>query len=88
VIVWPDVPEVPKIVSSPLPAVAVAERLTRLDCTEGDQIPGVPAAMQIQKVAVSSTIKSPTANVPEVGAPEVVPPTYRVAEVAPVRPTG
>jgi len=42
--------------------------------------------VQTQMVAVWSTTKSPTAKVPDVGAPDVVPPTKRVAVVAPVRP--
>ena len=42
--------------------------------------------VQTHMVPVWSTMKSPTANVPDVGAPLAVPPTYRVAVVAPVRP--
>ena len=67
-------------------AVAVAERLTMWASIRVHQVPGVPATRHTQIVAVWSTIKSPTAKVPLVGAPLVVPPTYLVAAVAPVRP--
>jgi hypothetical protein len=39
------------------------------------QVPGVPAVEQIQIVPVVSTTQSPTENVPDEGAPDVVPPT-------------
>ena len=75
-----------KIVTSFGPAVSVAERLTMCASIRGHQVPGVPAVVHTQNVEVWSTIKSPTANVPLVGAPLVVAPTYLEAAVAPVRP--
>ena len=83
--VWLAV-EPEKIVISLRPTVAEAVRSERCDEIVVVQVPGVPAVVQTQIVPVWSTMKSPTANVPEVGAPLAVPPTYRVAEVAPVRP--
>jgi len=76
-----------KTVTSPRIAVAVAERRVRSMLDTGFHVPGVPAIVQIQSVAVMSHIMSPTANVPEVGAPDVVlEPTQRYPPVAPVRP--
>ena len=54
-------------------------------------VPGVPATVQIQILPVWSITKSPTAHVPEVGAPEVVAPAYREAadalgDVTPIPP--
>jgi hypothetical protein len=72
--VWLAV-EPEKIVISLRPTVAVAERSERWLEIVVVQVPGVPAVVQTQMVPVWSTIKSPTANVPEVGAPLVVPPT-------------
>ena len=87
VIVCPDVPVVPKMVNSPVPAVAVAERTTSELGTTFTHVPGVPAVVQNQIVAVWSMTMSPTANVPDTGGPEVVVPTRRELEaVAPVRP--
>jgi hypothetical protein len=39
-----------------------------------DQVPGVPAVVQIQADPVWSMTKSPTAYVPVTGCPEAVPP--------------
>ena len=50
------------------------------------QVPGVPAVVQTQMLPVRSTTKSPAANVPADGAPEVVAPAYRDGAVAPGRP--
>ena len=52
------------------------------------QDPGDPAEVQIQNAPVRSTVKSPTANVPETGCPALVAPTYRLTAVAPVSPDG
>jgi len=67
--------EPPKIVISLRPTVAVADRSCRCDEMVVVQVPGVPAVVQTQIVPVKSTIKSPTANVPDEGAPFAVPPT-------------
>jgi hypothetical protein len=83
--VWEDV-EPLKMVTSFGPAVAVAERLTMCASINVHHVPGVPAVMQTQIVAVWSMMKSPTANVPDAGAPEAVAPTYLEADVAPVSP--
>ena len=85
--VWLAV-EPEKSVISLRPTVAEAERSERCDEIVEVQAPGVPAVVQTQMVPVWSTTKSPTANVPDVGAPLAVPPTYRVAAVAPVSPAG
>jgi hypothetical protein len=55
--------------------VAVAERSVRCDEMVVVQVPGVPATTQTKIVPVRSTTKSPTENVPDVGAPFAVPPT-------------
>jgi hypothetical protein len=72
--VWLAV-EPEKIVISLRPTVAEAVRSERCDEIVVVQVPGVPAVVQTQIVPVWSTMKSPTANVPEVGAPLMVPPT-------------
>ena len=83
--VWLAV-EPEKSVISLRPTVAEAERSERCDEIVVVQVPGVPAVVQVQMDPVWSIMKSPTANVPDVGALFTVPPTYRVADVAPVRP--
>src|SRR5215472_5582826 len=49
-------------------------------------VPGDPAVVQTHTLPAWSITKSPRANVPDTGAPEVVAPAYRDAEDAPVRP--
>jgi hypothetical protein len=71
--VWLAEPE--KIVISLRLTVAEAVRSERCDEIVVIQEPGVPAVVQTQIVPVWSTMKSPTAKVPEVGAPLAVPPT-------------
>src|SRR5215471_935252 len=51
-------------------------------------VPGVPAAVQIHIAPARSTMKSPTAKVPDVGAPEAVAPAYLDVCVAPVSASG
>jgi hypothetical protein len=64
-----------KIVISLTKAVVVADRRTMWLEIVDHHVPGVPAAVQTQIVAVSSTSQSPSRHVPVVGAPLAVPPT-------------
>ena len=64
-----------KMVISLRVTVDEAVRSDRCDEIVVVHVPGVPAVVQTQMVPLRSIIKSPTANVPEVGAPLVVPPT-------------
>jgi len=72
--VWLAV-EPEKSVISLRPTVAEAERSERCDEIVVVQVPGVPAVVHTQIVPVWSMMKSPTENVPDVGAPFAVPPT-------------
>ena len=72
--VWLAV-EPEKIVVSLRVTVAEATRNDKCDEMVVVHVPGVPAVVQTQIVPLWSTIKSPFANVPDVGAPLTVPPT-------------
>jgi hypothetical protein len=64
-----------KIVVSLRVTVADALRSDKCDEMVVVQVPGVPAVVQTQMVPLWSMTKSLTAKVPDVGAPDVVPPT-------------
>src|SRR6185437_10000497 len=78
----PGVPPLPPVIRSP----AVVIGLANPPPDPAVHVPGVPPAVHTQILPVWSTTKSPVANVPVTGAPEVVAPAYLVAAVAPVRP--
>src|SRR5882672_7913807 len=59
--------------------VAPASRAYKLPALT--QVPGVPPAVQTKIRPVTSTTKSPVANVPDPGAPDAVPPANLVAVV-------
>ena len=79
------VPDAPPVIMSPSVVIGLENPEPPATCV---QVPGVPPVVQTWNLPVWSTAKSPTANVPDTGAPEVVAPTYREACVAPVSPVG
>src|SRR5579859_5970782 len=101
VLIWAAVPDVSDGVEAvAVPLVLVpAEWATTLEkvlapetvwvvltVQSATHVPWVPATVQIQMVPDWSTIQSPIAKVPDVGAPLAVAPTKRVTAAAPVSP--